>query len=65
MDDLYKLIGDKQDQLRGRPRNWRDDLSDWYGSQVWEDQIFGALLYLGMAMALGPIIVIGAMLFLG
>jgi hypothetical protein len=28
--DLLELISRRQDELRGRPRNWRDDVSDWW-----------------------------------
>lgn len=29
MIDLETLIRDKQDALRGRPRDWIDDFKDW------------------------------------
>ena len=33
--DLEKLITDKQDSLRGRPRDWIDDVKDWSARTDW------------------------------
>lgn len=30
MIDLERFIKDRQDALRSRPRNWRDDVIDWW-----------------------------------
>lgn len=37
MSDLGEIIRRRQDQLRGRPRDWRDDLRDWHRRfDLWE-----------------------------
>jgi hypothetical protein len=33
--DLERLIAEKQDALRGRPLNWRDDFVDWMKRVDW------------------------------
>lgn len=35
MTDLEKLITDRQDELRGRQRDWIDDFGDWRRRADW------------------------------
>ena len=35
MIDLERLITEKQDRLRGRPRDWIDDFGDWWRRVDW------------------------------
>ena len=35
MTDLEKLIRDRQDELRGRPRDWIDSFVDWHREMDW------------------------------
>jgi len=35
MTDLEKLIRDRQDQLRGRQRDWIDNFVDWHRDMDW------------------------------
>jgi hypothetical protein len=35
MADLEKLIRDRQDELRGRPRDWIDDFTAWHRRMDW------------------------------
>ena len=35
MRDLERLISDKQNTLRGRPRDWIDDCGDWRRNIDW------------------------------
>ena len=43
-EDLCDLITRKQDELRGRPRNWRDDLGDWWRYLDWEQIAFRVVM---------------------
>jgi hypothetical protein len=36
MSDLETLIRRRQDELRGRPRDWIDDARDWWRAVDWE-----------------------------
>jgi hypothetical protein len=46
LTDLERLIAERQDQLRGRPRDWIDDFGDWRRRVDWTRVaiIVGALL---------------------
>jgi hypothetical protein len=35
MADLYELLKARQDELRGRPENWRDRFGDWLAGVDW------------------------------
>lgn len=39
MDDLEEIIRRAQDRVRGRPRNWRDDLHDWWSNFSFHDHV--------------------------
>ncbi|MBT1509456.1 hypothetical protein KIP88_02980 [Bradyrhizobium sp. SRL28] len=56
MTDLEKLITDKQDQLRGRPRDWLDDFGDWRRRTDWASValIVGAVLVIVGAVLVLP-----------
>jgi hypothetical protein len=41
---LEKLITDRQDELRGRPRDWLDDFKDWRQGIDWRDVLFNVSL---------------------
>jgi hypothetical protein len=41
---LEKLLTDKQDELRGRPRDWIDDFGDWRRTTDWFGTIVALLL---------------------
>jgi hypothetical protein len=51
--DLERLITDRQDQLRGRPRDWIDDFGGWGRRVDWT----------GVAIIAGGLVVSFAMLF--
>ena len=38
--NLEDIISRRQDELRGRHRNWRDDLSDWWRSFSFNDLLW-------------------------
>jgi len=65
MSDLEKLLRDRQDVLRGRPRDCRDDLNDWIGRQDWEDRAVRVALFIGILLSFIPMIVIGWMFMFG
>jgi hypothetical protein len=53
--DLERLIAEKQDELRGRPRDWIDDFGDWRRHTDWTtvNLIVGVVLVIiGMALLL-------------
>lgn len=33
--DLYEILKRRQDELRGRPLDWRDHLQSWFARQDW------------------------------
>lgn len=48
MTDLAEIIRRKQDQIRGRPRNWKDDLSDWWRDLDFVDDVIWKLFGLAV-----------------
>lgn len=55
MIDLERLITERQDQLRGRPRDWIDDFGDRWRRIDWIDVaiITGALLVSALIVIAG------------
>jgi len=51
MCDLEKLITDKQDALRGRRRDWIDDVKDWSGRADWA--VISIVLTVSVLAAIG------------
>jgi hypothetical protein len=61
--DLGKLIADRQDQLRGRPRNWRDDFNDWRARIDWDGVILRlGVVVIGVGVLVSTMIVVAALL---
>lgn len=56
MTDLEKLLRDKQDALRGRPRDWIDDFGDWRRRVDWEQVVLivASVLATLLVVALSP-----------
>jgi hypothetical protein len=51
MVDLEKLIADKQDALRGRRRDWIDEVKDWSARTDWA--VISLVLTVGILAAIG------------
>lgn len=50
--DLERLIRDKQDALRGRPRDWIDDVSDWLRAVDWTAIVLIAAAFAAFVLVL-------------
>lgn len=48
MTNLEEIITRRQDELRGRPRNWRDGLSDWWRTFSFYDTFFMVWVWVSM-----------------
>lgn len=48
--DLERLIRERQDELRGRPRDWIDDASDWCRRFDWVSAVIIASPFVASAL---------------
>lgn len=58
MTNLEDIIRRGQDRLRGRPRNWRDDLGDWWRGFSLYDLIFNVYAALSIAYVVAALVAI-------